>query len=242
MSKENRPPYGRGFLVLGLTGGIASGKSTFAKILEALGAPVVDADRVARSLTEPGGAAHETVRARFGTTDRARLRELVFADPGARKELEALLHPLIARESEALLREAATRSRRVPPVVIYEATLLVETGRYRDLDGLILVEAPRELRVERLLRRDSIARPLAEAIVSAQLSDEERRSRLSAEEAKRLFIVPTARASAPESVPSPKGGLDASEEAELRAQALAILDQVSQAAAETVGEDPATGG
>jgi len=178
--------------VWGLTGGIASGKSTVARIFAEAGVPVVDADQVARDLRAPGGAAHDPIVARFGTVDPARLREIVFSDPVARAELEAILHPLIRTESMRRIEAAVTgqlasatngSGRRMdnltaPPAVpvIYEAALLVETGRYRDFAGLIVVSADEKLRVKRLMDRDQNDEELAQRIVAAQISDEKRRS------------------------------------------------------------------
>ncbi len=163
----------RAFKVYGLTGGIASGKSTVAQLFtELAGIPVVDADRLTRALSAEGGAAHPLLLKRFGTADRARLRELVFKDAEARRELEAILHPLIRTESERQLAEAAARSS--TRTVLYEAALLVESGRHRDFDGLIVVQAPLDMRVRRLMARDQSDEEAARRIIAAQLSDEER--------------------------------------------------------------------
>jgi dephospho-CoA kinase len=161
--------------IWGLTGGIASGKSTVARIFSEAGVPVVDADQVARELRAPGGAAYDAIVAQFGTADAQRLRQIVFSDPVARSKLETILHPLIRAESarriEAML---VGKSGTVP--VIYEATLLVETGRYRDFAGLIVVSADEELRLARLMARDKNPEELARRIVASQMSDEKRRS------------------------------------------------------------------
>lgn len=159
--------------VWGLTGGIASGKSTVARLFEKEhGIPVIDADEVNRELSAPGGAAHAAIVARFGTADRARLRELVFMDPAARRDLEAILHPLIREESERRIAGLAAQGTRR---VLYEATLLVETGRYRDFAGLIVVESPRAARIARLTARDGLTREQSERVLAAQASDEDRR-------------------------------------------------------------------
>ncbi len=156
--------------VIGLTGGIAAGKSTVARFFEKAGVPVIDADQVARELSAPGGAAHEAILKRFGTADRTELRKIVFGDPAARQDLESILHPLIRAES------ASRIARLAAPVVLYEAALLVETGRARELDGLVVVEAPREQRLRRLRARDGIQEELAARMLDAQTSDEERRN------------------------------------------------------------------
>ena len=159
--------------VWGLTGGIAAGKSTAALAFQALGIPVVDADAVARELLAEGGRAYASVQLRFGTTDRAKLREIIFRDPKARRDLEAILHPLIQIESESRLRQLANVE--MGPI-IYEAALLVETKRYRSFAGLIVIEAPIEDRVRRIVARDGGTAEQARAVIAAQLSDADRRA------------------------------------------------------------------
>ncbi len=156
--------------VVGLTGGVASGKSAVARILKSHGIPVVDADQVSHELLAAEGPVREAVLARFGTADRAELRARVFARPEERRALEALLHPAIRAESERRIRAFSE------PLVVYEAALLVETGRARELDALVVVEAPREARIERLMKRDGCARADAERIVQSQTTDEARRA------------------------------------------------------------------
>lgn len=163
--------------VWGLTGGIAAGKSAAARIFEEQGFPVLDADALSRELSAPGGAAHAAIVRRFGTADRAQLRQIVFADPAARKDLEAILHPMIVAESQArLARLAQAYSGPGKARIIYEAALLVETGRYRQLDGLIVIDAPVALRRTRLISRDGTSPELADKILSAQASDAERQA------------------------------------------------------------------
>lgn len=162
-------------MIVGLTGGIAAGKSTAAKILQELGAHVIDADRIARDLTEPGGKALDSIQKRFGTSDRKKLREIVFKDPAARKDLEKILHPLIQEESRKKI--SAIQNQHGPGVlIIYEAALLVETGRHKEFDAVIVVEAPPETRIERIVSRDGLDRSLAQQMIGAQMSDEKRRS------------------------------------------------------------------
>jgi dephospho-CoA kinase len=146
----------------GLTGGIAAGKSTVAALFAARGVPVLDADESTRALSAPGGAAYAAIVARFGTADRARLRSLVFSsDAGAKRDLEAILHPAIAEESARFFAKN--------PRCIYEASLLIETGRYAELGGLIVLSATPETRLSRLLeRRPALPRAEAEAILRAQ--------------------------------------------------------------------------
>ena len=156
--------------IWGLTGGVASGKSSAARFFREAGIPVVDADEVARELSAPGGGAFASIVARFGTADRAELRRIVFADPAARAALEGILHPLIRSASQARL-EALPGN-----VALYEAALLVEKGVPPGFEGLIVVEAPREERLRRLMARDAIDRTLAEKMIDAQASDAERRA------------------------------------------------------------------
>lgn len=174
---KNKP---RRIEVWGLTGGIASGKSTVARIFNEMGIAIIDADQIARDLSQPGGGAYDLIVKRFGVIDRSALRKIVFSDPAARRDLEAILHPLIQAESvkRMQLLAQATPERtpeRILPV-IYEATLLVETGRYKDFDGLMVVEAPRADRVERVTARDKISAELANQIIDSQASDSERRA------------------------------------------------------------------
>lgn len=157
--------------VWGLTGGAASGKSTAGQIFAEFGIPVVDADQIAKELTKEGSAAQSEILKRFGTNDRNHLRQIIFSDPQAKRDLEALMHPLIQLESTRQIETLALKH----PIIIYEATLLVETGRYRDLAGLITVEAPEDIRMNRLQARDSLDRPAAEIMIRAQLPDSERR-------------------------------------------------------------------
>ena len=163
--------------IWGLTGGIASGKSLAARFFREAGIPVIDADQIARSLSQADGSAYEPIVQRFGTADRARLREIIFSDPKARKDLEAILHPLIQAESMRQILDLAQSQQALghPPLVIYEATLLVETGRYKEFDGLIVIQAPREIRLNRLYLRDRTDPFMAERIFSAQAADEERK-------------------------------------------------------------------
>ena len=156
--------------VIGLTGGIASGKSTAAKLFSELGIPAIDADEIAKDLRKPGGAAYKPILARFSTSDPKRLREIIFADPLARKDLEAIMHPLIQAESTHQFQKLAAE-----PWVIYEAALLVETGRYKDFDALIVVTSDPSLRQTRLTARDHLSPELAHTIISSQSSEEDRK-------------------------------------------------------------------
>ncbi len=164
--------------VWGLTGGVASGKTTVARFFAAEGVMVLDADQIARDLSSEGGKAYPAILKRFGTNDRRKLRQMIFIDDKAREDLEAILHPMIRDESYAQMAAASKVSRlrakdgRVP--VIYEAALLVESGRFREFEGLIVVQASRDIRMQRLVNRDRIEEALADHMISSQISDAER--------------------------------------------------------------------
>ena len=146
-------------LRVGLTGGIASGKTTVARTFRRLGAVVLDADVIAHDLLEPGGAAYAAVVARFGTgildgerrIVRPSLATIVFSDPQARADLEALLHPRILEQAERRL--AFELARRTAPVAVLEASLLVETGSYWRFDRLVVAACSREAQMQRLTAR-----------------------------------------------------------------------------------------
>jgi dephospho-CoA kinase len=159
---------------VGLTGGIGSGKSTVAAMLRELGAPVIDADALAREVVEPGQPALREIVERFGPEvltpdgrlDRPRLAAIVFGDPRARADLEAITHPRIA----ALAAERAQEhARSGAPVVFYEAALLVEHGLHRGMAGLVVVASPPELQIARLRARDGLSKEEARARLAAQL-------------------------------------------------------------------------
>ncbi|HRH81466.1 MAG TPA: dephospho-CoA kinase [Thiobacillaceae bacterium] len=156
---------------VGLTGGIASGKSTVAKRFAESGAGVVDTDRIAHDLTRPGGEALPSIAAVFGAhcldetgaLDRKAMRAKVFADPQARRRLEAILHPLI--RTEAARRVAAARE----PYVILVVPLLVESGQYGDLcDRILVVDCDPEIQVRRASARDGADTGQVRAILAAQ--------------------------------------------------------------------------
>lgn len=166
----------RRFLV-GLTGGIGSGKSTVADLFAAHGASIVDTDAVAHALTAAGGAAIPAIRQEFGDAvitddgalDRAAMRGIVFADAGARRRLEAILHPMIGHCCELMIAEAAG------PYTIIVVPLLVESGRWRErIDRLLVVDCPVEVQIERVMRRNRLSREQIEAIIAVQASREAR--------------------------------------------------------------------
>jgi dephospho-CoA kinase len=160
--------------VIGLTGGIGSGKSAVAAIFRELGAPVIDADQVARDVVEPGQPALGELVAAFGegilgaggALDRKRLGAIVFADPAARKRLDAITHPRIAAETA---RRIAALAASGAELVLYEAALLVENGMHRGLGGLIVVSAPPEVQRARVMARDGLSADEANARLAAQL-------------------------------------------------------------------------
>lgn len=164
-------------LVVGLTGGIGSGKSAAADEFSRLGAAVVDADEIARRLTAPGGAAIPHIKSLFGEAflapsgamDRDAMRRRVFSDPAAKQSLESLLHPMIRAESERLIGEAWG------PYVLYVVPLLIESRDYRDrVDRVLVVDAPEDAQVQRVRARSGLGETEVRAIIAAQASRAER--------------------------------------------------------------------
>jgi dephospho-CoA kinase len=157
---------------IGLTGGIGVGKSTVARIFsEITGAVVLDADEIARSLRAPGGAAEAPILARFGTLDRAKLRQILSSDPAAKADLEGILHPLIREKSDLEIKRMESENPSIP-FLIYEASLLIESGRAPDFDALVVVTSPLPDRLARIMSRDGITKEAALAMIGAQSSDE----------------------------------------------------------------------
>jgi len=163
-------------LLVGLTGGLASGKSTVAEMLREEGFNVVDADRLVAELYQPGGAGAQAVAELFGeevltetgAVDHPKVAEVVFADPKARKRLEAVIHPLVRRRFRDIAQ--ATEG-----ISVLEATLLVEAGYGPDFDLVVSVEADPELRLERAVER-GMEREAARARLEAQGDGETRRA------------------------------------------------------------------
>lgn len=166
-------------LRVGLTGGIASGKSAVADELAARGAVVVDADLLAREVVEPGTPGLAAVLRRFGPgvlggdgrLDRPRLGRLVFAEPEARRDLERIVHPAVRARAAELERAAAPDA-----VVVHVIPLLVETGQADDFDLCVVVDVDPETQLQRLQQRNGLSREEAEARVGAQATREERRA------------------------------------------------------------------
>lgn len=165
-------------LLVGLTGGIGSGKSTVAGMLEQRGAVVFDADALAREAVEPGTPGHDAVVERFGPNvllpggalDRGALASIVFADPAARRDLEAIVHPEVRR----LFAEGCERYQDTDAVIVFGAPLLVETGMHTAFDVLIVVSAPVEQQVARLMRDRGMSEAAIRARIDAQLPLEEK--------------------------------------------------------------------
>ena len=166
-------------LRIGLTGGIGSGKSTVANLLARHGATIVDTDLIARQLTLPGGAAIPAIAAAFGADlidasgalDRARMRDLVFADASAKRRLEAILHPLIGLETQ---RQAAASA---APVIVFDVPLLVESGHWRALvDKVLVVDCLEATQVDRVVARSGWTVEAVQAVIAQQASRAQRRA------------------------------------------------------------------
>ena len=166
-------------LKIGLTGGIASGKTTVAEMFSELGAGVIDTDVIAREVVAPGSVALERIVASFGpevlaadgSLDRPRLRRIVFADSRQRAALEAILHPLIRRRALELA-EASTAA-----YVVLAVPLLFESGFDALVDRSVVVDCPVEHQLERVRQRDAIGEDEARAIVAAQMPRDARRAK-----------------------------------------------------------------
>jgi dephospho-CoA kinase len=161
---------------VGLTGGIASGKSTVARLFADHGVPVIDTDAVAREVVMPGEPALDEIRSAFGdevfhsngALDRRAMRKLIFADQGRRQALEAILHPRIGRET---LKQAAAAGGHYQLIVV---PLLVESPLRRAMDRILVVDCDENTQIQRLLARDAESEQQARRILAAQSSREER--------------------------------------------------------------------
>jgi dephospho-CoA kinase len=166
--------------IVGLTGGIAAGKSVVARRLAELGAVLVDADALAREVVEPGTPGLAAIRRRFGaaviapdgTLDRAALGAIVFSDADARADLNRITHPAVRQRSHELFAEAAAAD--PDAVVVYDVPLLVEGTRGEEFDRIVVVHAGREERLRRLVELRGMAPDEAARRIDAQASDEER--------------------------------------------------------------------
>lgn len=168
--------YGESRLVVGLTGGIGSGKSAAAALFAQRGVHVVDADDAARWVVEPGTPGLTGLVQLFGTDilqadgqlDRAALRALIFAEPAKRKQVEQLLHPLIRQALDDNLASAQT------PYAMLVSPLLIEAGQYQRVQRVLVVDVPEALQLQRVLLRDGVDETQVRAILAAQLSREQR--------------------------------------------------------------------
>lgn len=163
-------------LRVGLTGGIASGKSTVANELARRGAVIIDADELAREVVEPGTPGLAAIVRRFGDgvlaggqLDRAALAKIVFADPQARRDLEGIIHPAVRRRAAEL--EAAVPH---PSVIVHMIPLLVETGQESDFDLCVVVDVDHQTQLARLMARGPMSREEAESRIAAQATREQR--------------------------------------------------------------------
>jgi dephospho-CoA kinase len=159
---------------LGLTGGIGSGKSTVAKLLADRGAAVVDADAIARALTAPGGQAMPTIASTFGPTfitpqgalDREQMRTLAYTDSTARKRLEAIIHPLVALETQ---RQATAAAFAGHPCIVFDIPLLVESPTWRQkVEHVLVVDCTPEVQISRVMARSQLTREAIEKIMATQ--------------------------------------------------------------------------
>ncbi len=167
-------------LIIGLTGGIGSGKSAAAEIFASLGAEVIDTDLIARELTRPGAPALAEIAAKLGaefilpdgSLDRAALRRRVFSDSTAKQTLETILHPRIRHRAAELLARSHT------PYVLLVVPLLIETGAYRDIaQRILVVDCPEEIQISRTMARSGLSAAETRAILANQVSRAERLSR-----------------------------------------------------------------
>jgi len=158
---------------IGLTGGIGSGKTTVADMFAARGATLVDTDLIAHQITAPGGSAIEAIRAEFGAQsikpdgamDRAKIRELVFADPAAKLRLEAILHPLIRTETETQAQQATGS------YVIFVVPLLVESGGWKQrVSRVLVIDCPEQTQIARVQKRNALDETQVCAIMATQVS------------------------------------------------------------------------
>lgn len=164
-------------LLVALTGGVASGKTSVSDHLSEKGVPIVDTDLIAREVVAPGSSGLDAIVDEFGpeilgasgALDRRALRERIFARPEQREKLEAILHPIIEREARRQIR----RHDAVEYVVLV-VPLLIESGLFKDADRIVVVDVPESLQIQRLLERDGVDRAQAEAMLSAQASRSER--------------------------------------------------------------------
>lgn len=166
-------------LIIGLTGGIGSGKSTVAGYFESLGVPVIDADKITRELVEPGQEALGEIINTFGDSiiqadgrlNRSRLREHIFKNPDERKKLENILHPRARKIVQQQINELST------PYCILSVPLLIESGWVDLVQRILVVDSPRDLQIKRTIERDKVSKEQVESIIASQT---DRKTRLAA--------------------------------------------------------------
>ncbi|MDN5604217.1 dephospho-CoA kinase [Rothia sp. HC945] len=171
------------FRRVGLTGGIGSGKSTVAQLLQEHGAVVIDADAISRQLTAKGSPVLDRIRDAFGAhvltdsgeLDRAALAKIVFDDETARERLNSIVHPAVRQESARLVDEAA-RAETFSGVVVQDIPLLVETGQADSFDGVVVVEAPESVRIDRLVTARGMKEDDARSRIRSQATNDQRRA------------------------------------------------------------------
>ena len=179
--KKNDGVGARRSLTVGLTGGIASGKSAVSGIFRERGIPVICADELAREVVKPGSNGLKEIKATFGDSvvdpqgeiNRPELARIVFSDPSKRKLLEAIIHPRVSREKERLVKEHQKKGN---PIVVVDVPLLFEAGWETDFDTIILVYTPRKLQKKRLLKRDGISSDEASSRLNAQMDIESKKT------------------------------------------------------------------
>ena len=166
--------------LVGLTGGIGSGKTAVSDLMAKLGAGIIDTDLIAHQITAPHGSAISLIERQFGADfiaadgalNRDKMRSLVFAKPEARKSLEAITHPLIRQET---VRQALKLSKEGSPYLVFVIPLLIESGSWLALiDRLVLVDCPEETQIERVMQRSNLPEEEVKRILAAQASREER--------------------------------------------------------------------
>lgn len=182
MAPQAQPPRRWRTPRLGVTGGIGSGKSTFAALLAARGAVHIDADQIARGVTAAGGLAMAPIAAAFGQEliaadgglHRERMRALAFADASARQRLEAIVHPLVGQATAERIVQAEQAG---AALIVLDIPLLVESGRWsRALDQVLVVDCSEETQIRRVIERNQLTRPAIERILAAQATRKARRA------------------------------------------------------------------
>ncbi len=169
-------------MIVALTGNIASGKSTVAALFRQWGAGIVDADQVVRDLQRPGTEVHRRILERFGAAvatpggelDRAALRRIILADPGARSDLNAIVHPAVRAQRDTLVAAARAAGAKI---VVADIPLLFEAADPAEFDAVVLVDAPEAVRLHRLVTMRGLPREDAERLIAAQLPSDQKRAR-----------------------------------------------------------------